>query len=132
VKIVGDKKTDQEVRSEACWVVLNATSCGADSQIELLVDEGCVAVLGVLLSEASMVMMALEGLECVLQVEETREAIRRDHIEGGMMQDTKETRTPTLVPEGTKEQQQHRRRQACGTYMETAFCILCTKQVWSC
>ena len=98
VKIVGDKKTDQEVRSEACWVVLNATSCGADSQIELLVDEGCVAVLGVLLSEASMVMMALEGLECVLQVEETREAIRRDHIEGGMMQDTEETRTPTLIP----------------------------------
>ncbi|KAG7360826.1 Armadillo-type fold [Nitzschia inconspicua] len=98
VKLVGDKKTDQEVRSEACWVVLNATSCGADSQIELLVDEGCVAVLGVLLSEASMVMMALEGLERVLQVEETREAIRRDHIEGGMMEDTEATRTPTLVP----------------------------------
>jgi importin subunit alpha-6/7 len=98
VRIVGDKKTDQEVRSEACWVVLNATSCGADSQIELLVDEGCVAVLGVLLSEASMVMMALEGLERVLQVEETREAIRRDHIEGGMMEDTEATRTPTLVP----------------------------------
>jgi importin subunit alpha-1 len=73
VKLVSDKKTDQEVRSEACWVVLNATSCGSDSQIEVLVKEGCVSVLGVLLSEPSMVMMALEGLERVLQVEETRE-----------------------------------------------------------
>jgi hypothetical protein len=74
VKLVSDPKTDQEVRSEACWVVLNATSCGSDSQIEVLVKEGCVSVLGVLLSEQSMVMMALEGLERVLQVEETREA----------------------------------------------------------
>jgi len=72
VELVQNKRTDQEVRSEACWVVLNATSCGSDSQIEVLVDEGCVAVLGVLLSEANMVMMALEGLERVLQVEETR------------------------------------------------------------
>ena len=46
VKLVQDKKTDQEVRSEACWVVLNATSCGSDAQIEVLVDEGCVSVLG--------------------------------------------------------------------------------------
>lgn len=97
VKLVRDKKTDQEVRSEACWVVLNATSCGSDSQIEVLVDEGCVAVLGVLLSEASMVMMALEGLERVLQVEETREIIRREQIENGEIEDDDETRAPTLV-----------------------------------
>ena len=97
VKLVRDKKTDQEVRSEACWVVLNATSCGSDSQIEILVDEGCVAVLGVLLSEASMVMMALEGLERVLQVEETREMLRREQIENGEIEDAEETRTPTLV-----------------------------------
>jgi importin subunit alpha-1 len=97
VKLVRDKKTDQEVRSEACWVVLNATSCGSDSQIEILVDEGCVSVLGVLLSEASMVMMALEGLERVLQVEETREMVRREQIESGEIEDEEETRTPTLV-----------------------------------
>ena len=97
VKLVRDKSTDQEVRSEACWVVLNATSCGRDSQIEVLVDEGCVAVLGVLLSEASMVMMALEGLERVLQVEETREMVRRDQIESGEIEDEERTRTPTLV-----------------------------------
>lgn len=72
VVLVSDKTTDQEVRSEACWVVLNATSCGSDAQIEVLVDEGCVSVLGVLLGETSMVMMALEGLERVLQVEEAR------------------------------------------------------------
>jgi importin subunit alpha-1 len=97
VKLVRDKKTDQEVRSEACWVVLNATSCGSDSQIEVLVDEGCVSVLGVLLSEASMVMMALEGLERVLQVEETREIIRREQIENGDIEDDDDSRTPTLV-----------------------------------
>ena len=97
VKLVRDKKTDQEVRSEACWVVLNATSCGSDSQIEILVDEGCVSVLGVLLSEASMVMMALEGLERVLQVEETREMVRREQIENGEIEDDDGSRTPTLV-----------------------------------
>lgn len=97
VKLVRDKKTDQEVRSEACWVVLNATSCGSDSQIEVLVDEGCVAVLGVLLSEATMVMMALEGLERVLQVEETRELVRREQIENCEVEDSDNTRTPTLV-----------------------------------
>jgi len=97
VNLVRDKKTDQEVRSEACWVVLNATSCGSDSQIEVLVDEGCVSVLGVLLSEASMVMMALEGLERVLQVEETREMFRRDQIEAGEIEDEEENRTPILV-----------------------------------
>ncbi|GAX28584.1 hypothetical protein FisN_1Hh626 [Fistulifera solaris] len=97
VEIVQNKKTDQEVRSEACWVVLNATSCGSDSQIEVLVDEGCVAVLGVLLSEASMVMMALEGLERVLQVEEAREVVRKEQIERGEIDDDEDNRTPTLV-----------------------------------
>lgn len=77
VKLVNDKNTDQEVRSEACWVVLNATSCGSDQQIEVLVAEGCVSVLGLLLEDASMVSMALEGLERVLQVEEHLEANRR-------------------------------------------------------
>lgn len=99
VDLVRDKMTDQEVRSEACWVVLNATSCGSDSQIELLVDEGCVSVLGVLLSEASMVMMALEGLERVLQVEEAREMIRREQIENGELEDDEDDENdwPVLV-----------------------------------
>eukprot|EP01082_Thalassiosira_pseudonana_P002791 g3038.t1 g3038 contig12:1300951-1303756(+) len=74
VDLVNDDTTDKEVRSEACWVVLNATSCGSDDQIETLVDEGCVSVLGVLLTESSMVMMALEGLERVLQTEEAKDA----------------------------------------------------------
>ncbi|ETW07427.1 hypothetical protein H310_01945 [Aphanomyces invadans] len=69
--------TDAEVRSEACWVVLNATSCGSDSQIEYLVNEGCIQILGNLLEESSMVMMALEGLERILQVGEL-EAKRTD------------------------------------------------------
>ncbi|KAL7468313.1 hypothetical protein ACHAXS_008531 [Conticribra weissflogii] len=74
VALVNSSKTDKEVRSEACWVVLNATSCGSDEQIETLVDEGCVSVLGVLLNEPNMAMMALEGLERVLQTEEAKDA----------------------------------------------------------
>lgn len=106
VQLVSDKKTDQEVRSEACWVVLNATSCGSDQQIEVLVDQGCVSVLGVLLGEASMVMMALEGLERVLQVEESREMARRARIAAARMSDgadlddvddDDDERPPTLV-----------------------------------
>ncbi|KAE8991982.1 Importin subunit alpha-1 [Phytophthora rubi] len=69
--------TDSEVKSEACWVVLNATSCGSDSQIEYLVNQGCIQILGNLLEETSMVMMALEGLERILQVGEL-EAKRTD------------------------------------------------------
>ena len=87
VSLVNDCKTDQEVRSEACWVVLNATSCGSDQQIEVLVDEGCVSVLGVLLGEPSMVMMALEGLERVLQVEEGREISSRHKVSKLQTQD---------------------------------------------
>mmetsp|Transcript_13244 Transcript_13244/g.28066 ORF Transcript_13244/g.28066 Transcript_13244/m.28066 type:complete len:1178 (-) Transcript_13244:173-3706(-) len=87
VKLVGEKTTDQEVRSEACWVVLNATSCGSDRQIEVLVEEGCVSVLGVLLGEPSMVMMALEGLERVLQVEEGRELAKRSRGGGDSKDD---------------------------------------------
>ena len=74
VGIVNNDLTDKEVRSEACWVVLNATSCGNDEQITRLIQEGCVSVLGVLLTEANMVMMALEGIERVLQTEEAQDS----------------------------------------------------------
>ncbi|TMW57541.1 hypothetical protein Poli38472_003466 [Pythium oligandrum] len=75
--LASSETTDAEVKSEACWVVLNATSCGSDSQIEYLVNEGCIQILGNLLEETSMVMMALEGLERILQVGEM-EAKRTD------------------------------------------------------
>lgn len=65
-----DGETDPDVKIEACWVLLNATSCGSDSQIEHLVKAGCVQVLCNLLHDTSMVMMALEGLEKILQVGE--------------------------------------------------------------
>ena len=74
VRLVNNEMTDKEVRSEACWVVLNATSCGNDEQIAILVEEGCVSVLGVLLAEPNMVMMALEGIERVLQTEEAQDS----------------------------------------------------------
>jgi len=37
--------TDPEVKNEACWVVLNATSCGSDLQIEYLVAQVCADLL---------------------------------------------------------------------------------------
>lgn len=74
VDIVNNDRTDKEVRSEACWVVLNATSCGSDEQISTLIQEGCVSVLGVLLTEPNMIMMALEGVERVLQTEEAQDS----------------------------------------------------------
>uniref|UniRef100_A0AAV1TH63 Importin subunit alpha n=1 Tax=Peronospora matthiolae TaxID=2874970 RepID=A0AAV1TH63_9STRA len=77
VGLAASDTTDAEVKSEACWVVLNATSCGSDSQIEYLVNQGCIQILGNLLEETSMVMMALEGLERILQVGEL-EAKRTD------------------------------------------------------
>jgi len=63
-----DASTDPDVRIEACWVLLNATSCGSDSQIQFLVNAGCISVLCTLLDDNTMVMMALEGLEKILQV----------------------------------------------------------------
>eukprot|EP00607_Mallomonas_marina_P005335 CAMPEP_0182437480 /NCGR_PEP_ID=MMETSP1167-20130531/85064_1 /TAXON_ID=2988 /ORGANISM="Mallomonas Sp, Strain CCMP3275" /LENGTH=401 /DNA_ID=CAMNT_0024630419 /DNA_START=1043 /DNA_END=2249 /DNA_ORIENTATION=- len=68
IDIARNPDTDTEVKSEACWVVLNATSCGSDTQIEYLVFNGGVAVLVDMLQEPTMVMMALEGLERVMQV----------------------------------------------------------------
>ena len=36
----GVLRVDAEVRSEASWVILNASSCGSDAQIEQLVECG--------------------------------------------------------------------------------------------
>jgi hypothetical protein len=33
VNLASAAQTDPEVKSEACWVVLNATSCGSDEQV---------------------------------------------------------------------------------------------------
>ena len=106
VKLASDPNTDQEVRSEACWVVLNATSCGSDAQIEVLVSEGCVSVLGVLLGEASMVMMALEGLERVLQVEETKELARRASLDNASSEPDICKPVPTEADAASSSQQQ--------------------------
>jgi hypothetical protein len=63
-----DAATDVGVRTEACWIILNSTSCGTERQIEQLVRAGAVRVLCALLSDAAMSQMALEGLEKILQV----------------------------------------------------------------
>ena len=70
VEIARSPTSDSDVKIEACWVLLNATSCGSNSQIQYLVEKGCVQVLCDLLGETTMVMMALEGIEKILQVGE--------------------------------------------------------------
>ena len=45
---------------------------GSDLQIEFLVQHGCVAVLCELLSHPNMLIMAVEGLEKLLQVGDER------------------------------------------------------------
>ena len=37
VELASAENTDAEVKNEACWVLLSATSCGSDTQIEYLV-----------------------------------------------------------------------------------------------
>ena len=66
--LCNDSAADIGVRTEACWIVLNATSCGSERQIETLVRAGAVRVLCALMRDCHMVMMALEGLEKILQV----------------------------------------------------------------
>lgn len=98
INLASNHATDPIVMAEARWVLLNATSCGSDAQvcmeahththtcttlssltrpvlvadatnqIDILVRMGCVGVLCTLLADASMVMIALEGLEKILQV----------------------------------------------------------------
>ena len=62
-------------------VVLNATSCASDAQIDVLISEGCVFVLGLFLNEMTMVTMAFKGLECVLQVVGSRAKLVSKHIQ---------------------------------------------------
>lgn len=59
---------DQAVRNEACWVVLNAASCGTDAQVVQLVRAGGLGVLAHLIGHKSTGTMAKEGLGRILQV----------------------------------------------------------------
>lgn len=61
-------ETEASVRTEACWVLLNATSGGTEKQIEMLVRAGVVRTLCSLMRDPSIAIMALEGLDKILQV----------------------------------------------------------------
>eukprot|EP00602_Paraphysomonas_sp_CaronLab_P002860 CAMPEP_0185028398 /NCGR_PEP_ID=MMETSP1103-20130426/14054_1 /TAXON_ID=36769 /ORGANISM="Paraphysomonas bandaiensis, Strain Caron Lab Isolate" /LENGTH=1026 /DNA_ID=CAMNT_0027562797 /DNA_START=160 /DNA_END=3237 /DNA_ORIENTATION=- len=78
VEIARAPDTDHEVRSEASWVVLNASSCGSDKQIEQLIETGSVGVLNDMLSDSSMRLMALEGIERVLAIGDSKVQRRID------------------------------------------------------
>jgi len=76
-------RVDAEVRSEASWVILNASSCGSDAQIEQLVDYGSIVVLNGLLPDPSMRLMALEGIERILALGERY--VRTGYSPGGSL-----------------------------------------------
>jgi hypothetical protein len=73
-----DPSTDPSVRNEACWIILNSISCGTEQQIDSLVRKGAVRVLCQLLPEPTMSVMALEGLEKILNVIETLSKRKND------------------------------------------------------
>jgi importin subunit alpha-6/7 len=66
IDIARSSQIDPDVKAEACWAVLNATSCGTPTQIEYLVQCGSVSVFGDMLTDITMGSMALEGLERIL------------------------------------------------------------------
>lgn len=47
VALARSADTDLEVKSEASWVILNASSCGNDAQIEQLVHYGFILKLSI-------------------------------------------------------------------------------------
>lgn len=55
VSLAKSTSADLEVRLEASWFILNATSCGTDEQIQYMIDQGSVSVLGLMLSDTTMV-----------------------------------------------------------------------------
>ena len=40
IEVAKSNDVDRDVRNEACWAVLNATSCGTVAQVEYLVKHG--------------------------------------------------------------------------------------------
>lgn len=72
---------DQWLTPPPRWLLIDALVLAADwsTQIEYLVQEGGIKVLGELLKQSSMVMMALEGLERILQVR-SRERAEHDFM----------------------------------------------------
>jgi len=61
-----------DIRKEAAWAVSNATSGGSPQQIKYLVQQGCIGPMCDLLvvADAKIVTVALEGLENILKVGE--------------------------------------------------------------
>lgn len=61
-----------DIRKEAAWAISNATSGGDATQIKFLVQQGCIRPLCDLLmvNDAKIVTIALEGLENILKVGE--------------------------------------------------------------
>ena len=62
---------------EAAWAISNATSGGKPEQIKYLVTEGCIPPLSDLLEvhDPKIVTVALEGLENILKVRNSRRDI---------------------------------------------------------
>ena len=100
ISLISDQHTDADVKVEACWVILNATSCGSGTQIEVLAKCGCVDVLCKLLGDRSMAGVWLEGLEKVLKVGEYN--ITKASAEKVAKASNKGQTDPAIVPKVKK------------------------------
>jgi len=78
--LCAEPTTDAGVRAEACWVVLNALTCGSERQVEALVRAGAVRALTALLGDPSMLSMAVDALEKILAVGERLSSAAAAHM----------------------------------------------------
>lgn len=59
---------EYDTRKEAAWAIANATSSGSESQVQFLVESGCIESMCELLTspDSKIVLVCLEGLENIL------------------------------------------------------------------
>ncbi|KAK4537424.1 hypothetical protein CDCA_CDCA12G3449 [Cyanidium caldarium] len=71
--------SDFDTRKEATWAVSNATAGGTDAHIAVLVQHGCIKPLCdmLMVSDAKVVQVALEGLENILAAGERQRHLGR-------------------------------------------------------
>lgn len=78
-------RAEVKTRKEAAWAITNATSGGDIEQIDYLVSVGAIQALVGLLTviDNKMILVALSGLENILKVGQTKQAIQAPGFENG-------------------------------------------------
>jgi len=111
-----------DIRKEAAWAISNATSGGSPIQIKFLVQQGCIRPLCDLLmvQDAKIITVALEGLENILKVGEGDMQITSSH--NVMATFVAEAEGLTKI-EGLQQHENHDIYEKCVKILETYFGI---------